>query len=62
MPSLDASAEDPGYAAFGRVVEGMDIVRRILAAETVPNAGRGAMRDQMIARPVKIVSAAREPE
>jgi hypothetical protein len=40
----------------------MDIVRRILAAETVPNAGRGAMRDQMIARPVKIVSAAREPE
>jgi peptidyl-prolyl cis-trans isomerase A (cyclophilin A) len=62
MPSLDASADDPGYAAFGRVVEGMDIVRRILAAETVPNAGRGAMRDQMIAKPVKIASAVREPQ
>jgi peptidyl-prolyl cis-trans isomerase A (cyclophilin A) len=37
----------------------MDVVRRILAAETVPNAGRGAMRDQMITKPVKIVSARR---
>jgi len=61
MPSLDATRDDPGYAAFGRVVEGMNVVRRILAAETVPNAGRGAMRDQMIANPVKIVSASRLP-
>ncbi len=61
MPSMDADAEDPGFAAFGRVVEGMDVVRRILAAETVPNAGRGAMRGQMIAAPVRIVSARRAP-
>ena len=59
MPSMDADAEDPGFAAFGRVVEGMDVVRRILAAETVANAGRGAMRGQMIEAPVRIVSARR---
>ena len=57
MPSMDAHGDDPGFAAFGRVVEGMDVVRRILAAETVPNAGRGAMRGQMLAAPVRIVSA-----
>jgi len=59
MPSMDADADDEGFAAFGRVVEGMDVVRRILAAETVPNAGRGAMRGQMITTPVRIVSARR---
>ncbi len=59
MPSMDAGRDDPGFAAFGRVVEGMDVVRRILAAETVANAGRGAMRGQMIAAPVRIVSARR---
>lgn len=47
---------------FGRVVEGMDVVRRILAAEMVPNASRGAMRGQMITKPVKIVSARRVKE
>ena len=55
MPSMDADGEDEGFAVFGRVVEGMDVVRRILAAETVENAGRGAMRGQMIAAPVQIV-------
>jgi peptidyl-prolyl cis-trans isomerase A (cyclophilin A) len=59
IPSFDAHPGDPGYAAFGRVVEGMDIVRRILAAKTIPNAGSGAMRGQMIAKPVQIVSATR---
>jgi peptidyl-prolyl cis-trans isomerase A (cyclophilin A) len=59
MPSMDADGDDQGFAAFGRVVEGMDVVRRILAAETVPNAGRGAMRGQMLANPVRIVSARR---
>jgi peptidyl-prolyl cis-trans isomerase A (cyclophilin A) len=59
MPSMDADGDDEGFAAFGRVVEGMDVVRRILAAETVPNAGRGAMRGQMLDTPVRIVSARR---
>lgn len=62
MPSLDAHGESQGYAAFGRVVDGIDVVRRILAAPTVANAGRGAMRGQMIAAPVRIVRARRTEE
>ena len=59
IPSMDAQGGDPGFAAFGRVVEGMDAVRRILAAPTVPNAGRGSMRGQMIERPVRILRVRR---
>ncbi|MEA3014405.1 MAG: peptidyl-prolyl cis-trans isomerase [Sphingomonadales bacterium] len=65
QPSMDAGhgrpADNLGYAAFGRVVEGREVVRRILAAPTVANAGRGAMRGQMIEQPVRIVSARRAP-
>jgi peptidyl-prolyl cis-trans isomerase A (cyclophilin A) len=59
MPSMDAKPGSPGFAAFGRVAEGMDVVRAILAAPTVANAGRGSMRGQMIEKPVRIVSARR---
>ena len=59
MPQMDESGGEPGFAAFGRVVEGMDVVRRILAAETAADAGSGAMRGQMLAEPVRIVSARR---
>jgi len=63
MPSMDAhpggSGDDQGFAAFGHVVEGMDVVRRILAAPTIANAGAGAMRGEMIAAPVRILSARR---
>jgi peptidyl-prolyl cis-trans isomerase A (cyclophilin A) len=67
MPSMDAghrrpssgNADDQGYAAFGRVTEGMDVVRHILAAPTVANAGAGAMRGQMLERPVTILRAVR---
>jgi peptidyl-prolyl cis-trans isomerase A (cyclophilin A) len=66
-PSMDAGHRRPssgnndteGYAAFGHVVEGMDVVRRILAAPTVENAGAGAMRGQMLTQPVRIVRATR---
>jgi peptidyl-prolyl cis-trans isomerase A (cyclophilin A) len=59
MPSMDAHGGDEGFAVFGRVVEGMDVVRRILAADTVAHAGRGAMRGQMLETPVRITSARR---
>jgi len=59
MPSMDAHGREQGYAAFGHVVEGMDVVRRILAAPTDPRAGSGAMRGQMLAQPVPIVRATR---
>jgi peptidyl-prolyl cis-trans isomerase A (cyclophilin A) len=37
----------------------MDVVKKILAGPTVPNAGRGAMRGQMLADPVPILNARR---
>jgi peptidyl-prolyl cis-trans isomerase A (cyclophilin A) len=60
MPSMDSKSGAPGFAVFGRVAEGMDVVRAILAAPTVANAGRGPMRGQMIEKPVRIVRATRE--
>ena len=66
QPGLDAdpAAEDPelraGYAAFGRVVEGMEVVRAIFAAPTDPDKGEGWMKGQMIAEPVKIISVRRQ--
>lgn len=56
-PWMDARAGQTGYAAFGRVLGGMDAVRRILAQPT--GGGTGAMRGQMLARPVRIVRAMR---
>jgi peptidyl-prolyl cis-trans isomerase A (cyclophilin A) len=66
QPGLDAdpAAEDPelraGYAAFGHVVEGMDVVRAIFAAPTDPDKGEGWMKGQMIAEPVKILTVRRQ--
>lgn len=57
MPSMDARGDYAGYAAFGRVVGGMDTVRKILAALT--GGGSEAMRGQMIRQPVRLVSARR---
>jgi len=65
MPSMDAQPDKPGdnlgFAAFGHVVDGMEIVRRILDAPTSPSEGAGAMKGQMLVAPVKIVSARRIP-
>ena len=63
MTYLDAGGVDPdGYAVFGRVVEGMDVIRRIHAAPTSPTEGEGAMRGQMLAPRIQIASARRLPE
>jgi peptidyl-prolyl cis-trans isomerase A (cyclophilin A) len=51
-----------GYAVFGRVVEGMDVVRKILAAPTSPSEGEGVMRGQMLQPRIRILSARRLPE
>jgi peptidyl-prolyl cis-trans isomerase A (cyclophilin A) len=63
MTGLDAHPGEQGdalgYAAFGRVVEGMDVVQRIYAAPISPTKGAGFMRGQMIAAPVKIIMASR---
>lgn len=60
LTTMDAQpGGDPGFAVFGRVTQGMDVVKSILAAPTSPTEGEGAMRGQMIAEPVKIVRARR---
>lgn len=61
----DPKSENPawrnGYAMFGYVTEGMDVVAAIHAAPRDPDAGEGAMKGEMIAKPVKIISARRAP-
>ena len=51
--------EDPGYAVFGRVVEGMDVVRAILEQPTSTTLGPEVMKGQMIAKPVKVLTVRR---
>lgn len=65
QPGLDAdpASEDEnlraGYAAFGHVTQGMDVVRAIFDAPVDPGKGEGWMKGQMLAEPVTIVSARR---
>jgi len=62
MPSLDAGGPggDPdGFAVFGRVVEGMDVVKKIFEAPVSLTKGTGVMKGQMLDPPVKIIKAER---
>ena len=59
VPSFDATATSPGFAPFGRVVEGMEVVKAIFAAPRSPTRGEGVMKGQMLDPVVKIVRAAR---
>lgn len=63
LKSMDADPTKPGdnagFAVFGRVVEGMDVVRRILAAPTSPTEGEGVMRGQMLSPRIPILAARR---
>lgn len=52
---LDHGERDFGYAVFGRVAEGMDVVDRIAA---VPTANRG-MHQNVPLEPVVVISATR---
>ncbi|MEP3420887.1 MAG: peptidylprolyl isomerase [Erythrobacter sp.] len=60
---LDAKPEsdDPvwqnGYAVFGYVTDGMDVVMAIHAAPLDPDAGEGWMKGQMLAQPVTVIDA-----
>lgn len=61
MPSMDAdpkaAGDNLGFAAFGHVVEGMEIVRAMLDAPKSPTEGEGVMRGQMLAPVIPILSA-----
>jgi len=62
MSYLDADPKDPknpGFAAFGQVVEGMEVVRAILAMPTGGAALNAVMQGEILDPPVKILSARR---
>lgn len=65
MTSMDAHPDQPGdnlgFAAFGKVVGGMDVVEKILDAPKSPTEGEGVMKGQMLAPTIGIVTARRVP-
>jgi len=62
-PALDfggaRNKDGQGFAAFGKVVEGMDVVRRIHDAPTVTKAEDPYLKGQIIENPVKIQKLSR---
>jgi peptidyl-prolyl cis-trans isomerase A (cyclophilin A) len=58
-PKAENEDDRQGYAAFGHVVKGMEVVRRIFDAPLDPVKGDGVMKGQMLAAPVKILTARR---
>ena len=65
QPGLDAQpdAQDPaarpGFAAFGYVVDGMEVVRAIYDAPLSPTKGEGFLKGQMIENPIRILDVRR---
>ena len=65
QPALDAdpngATDDAraGFAVFGHVVSGMDVVRQIFEQPTDPDKGEGWLKGQMLVQPVTITRAHR---
>jgi len=64
LVSLDGTGkpDDPGYAVFGHVVSGMELVRSMLGRPRSEEAPDPGMKGQMLAEPVKIYFARRVAE
>lgn len=58
-PSAEDPAQRPGFAVFGYVVDGMDVVHAIHAAKIDPDKGEGFLKGQLLASPVEIVDMRR---
>ncbi len=58
-PTSDNPVWKAGYAVFGYVVDGMDVVEAIHTAPVDPDAGEGWMKGQMLAEPVVVIDARR---
>jgi peptidyl-prolyl cis-trans isomerase A (cyclophilin A) len=62
VPGFDAGdpqGDATGFAAFGHVTEGMDVVKKIWGSPVSDTKGEGAMKGQMLDPPIKILKAAR---
>jgi len=57
--TTDAPSFDQYFAPFGKVVEGMDVVERILASPVSATKGEGVMKGQMLDPVIKIKSVKR---
>ena len=62
QPGLDANGpggDATGFAAFGHVTEGMDVVKKIFDSPVSPTKGEGPMKGQMLEPTIKILHAER---
>jgi peptidyl-prolyl cis-trans isomerase A (cyclophilin A) len=62
MPGLDAGGpggDANGVAAFGHVIEGMAVVKKIWNSPASPTKGEGAMKGHMLEPQIRIVKAVR---
>ena len=64
QPTLDfggaRNADGQGFAAFGRVVAGMDVVKKIHASKTAPPGGRGAYGTETLDPVIRLRAAVRK--
>lgn len=58
LTALDGQGDDPGYAVFGHVESGMEVIRPML---DLPRNLDGPMPGESLSSPVKILSARRLP-
>jgi peptidyl-prolyl cis-trans isomerase A (cyclophilin A) len=63
QPSLDAdptqSGDNLGFAAFGHVTAGMDVVKKILGSPVSQTRGEGVMKGEMLDPTIPIIAARR---